>query len=787
MNFTRHVLKTASPEASNVDVEPAASTSSDDPSRDLMTNGSALVHLSVRARVDEAFAFDRRATRLLYLAENQLARTEAELAQFVDSGHGSPSREELVQAVDEATDELADAAAFRARCRDALSETLDGFTVDALSSRGRADGSSLSAAAAAVVAEATAIAATAEQTLAGEMHTGIIQAAKKAAEAVAAAAVTVARAAEASRLAREEADARAAADVADRAAATAVSVQDQADVLAAATAAAAAVRIAVERLLHADAAADADIGAATLEAELVAATARSQAGETAAAARIVASAVAADADAVAAVTSSAAAATKRDVLAAATVVRAEADAAARELALPKTAEPGESPAPVSDQQAVDAQRAASQAAATAAAAAQSARGARSAAASKAAATVAQAAAQTADAVQTRADELAAIAAARSAAVVEESLSPATSSNAQSDRADAAMRARAATAADAAAVAQAEQTAVAAALVARTVEATAEAIAARNSAEEVVIENHVRDTALAMQATTTATAVQLAATTREREAAVALATRAAAVAVERVREANRQLARASRHDRAVAVALQQAMLSDLPGVAGMTMAARYVTANEEHQVGGDWYDALLLPSGALTVMVGDVMGHDIAAAAMMGQLRNLLRALVWENRQGPAEVVGRLDSLLRDLKLKTLVTLILVNVEDATDGESVATVRWTNAGHPAPILIHADGTALVLEDDTDILLGVTPGAVRHDHEHSIPAGATLLLYTDGLIETRSESIDHGRQRLLDVARAHYRLEPGELLDAVRVDMIGDHPTDDVAMLAVRFGD
>ncbi len=744
---------------------------------------------TARQKVDKAFAFDRGATRLLYLAESRVVRAEADLAGFVDSAADPQRRRDLEHAVETATAELALSTDYRTRCREALDGALDGFgATETPVADVRVGGYSSSSAAAAVVAEATAIAAVAEEGLADEVHTGTIAAARIAEQAVADAAATVAEAAESSRRARQTADALAAADVAAEAAVTAAEVQVQADLLAAVTAAAA--QVAADQLPHSDSAASART-AARLATQVVA-TAQSRAAETAAAAHIVAAAVTADAAAVAIITSAAAASTEHDVRTAARAVQAVADVAARELAVITSARdtwqlgtPIVVPPPGDDTNAPrGAEYAAIGAATTTAAAAQQARAARASAAIKAAYLVAEAAARTADAVQTRAMELA-VAAAALATAAAETVSTSTPDAELDLVAEAALRARSAVIA--AAIAGVEQTTVAAARVARSVAAAAESVAARNAAAETVIEGRVRDTALAMEAMTANTAVQLAQATRQREAAIASATRASAAAEERLWDANHRLDTARQHDRAVALALQQAMHTELPQPAGLTLAGRYRTADAQDQVGGDWYDALLLPSGSVTLMVGDVVGHDIAAAAMMGQLRNILRTLVWERPEPASKVVARLDEVVRDLHLATLATLILVNVDAplADQPASVATLRWANAGHPAPILAHTDGTGLILDDATDVMLGVDPNIDRFDHAHPVPAGATLLLYTDGLIESRSQPHDRGRQRLLESVRAHHDLDLDELLDAVLADMIDGQPTDDIAVLAVRF--
>ncbi len=113
---------------------------------------------------------------------------------------------------------------------------------------------------------------------------------------------------------------------------------------------------------------------------------------------------------------------------------------------------------------------------------------------------------------------------------------------------------------------------------------------------------------------------------------------------------------------------------------------------------------------------------------MGQLRNVLRTLVWDRNESPGSVLSRLDCANRDLRIDTMATVVLVNIEPPTpsDPTSVATLRWSNAGHPAPVLIYADGTAVALDEAGDLLLGVRPNSVRHDHTRPVPPGATVFL-------------------------------------------------------------
>ncbi|MDQ2750801.1 MAG: SpoIIE family protein phosphatase [Actinomycetota bacterium] len=444
------------------------------------------------------------------------------------------------------------------------------------------------------------------------------------------------------------------------------------------------------------------------------------------------------------------------------------------------------PSVVAGRAAITAEHAAWGAAAKTADAAQSARLARAVAATQAADAVAATAARTVEAVQHHADELAcevASAAAVAAATVADSVLP--GGDAQAARAALQVGATVLSAA----LATSEETARTAIVVAQAVAEAAAAVAATTAQAAAAMENEVSDAADAVQAVTAATARRLANDTLERGAALALVASGEAAASQRWQEANQLLLQAGRRDRAIALALQEAMLTHLPESDQLQLAARYLTAAEQDQVGGDWYDALVLPDGSTTLVIGDVIGHDITAASVMGQLRNLLRALLWDRDEPLSAIVTRLDKIIRDLRIDTSATMVVLSVEQPSSPELAGTMelRWTNAGHPAPVLVRADGTVIALSDTTDVLLGVLPDTVRRDHSYLIEPGSTLLLYTDGLIETRHEGIDAGHARLLDALRNHHRLEPDALLDAVLADMVGDHPGDDVAVLAVRFQD
>jgi serine phosphatase RsbU (regulator of sigma subunit) len=240
---------------------------------------------------------------------------------------------------------------------------------------------------------------------------------------------------------------------------------------------------------------------------------------------------------------------------------------------------------------------------------------------------------------------------------------------------------------------------------------------------------------------------------------------------------------------VAVTLQNAMLTRLPQPDHLELVARYRPAAAREQVGGDWYDAVVMPDGATTVMVGDVVGHDIDAAAVMGQLRAMLRAFAWTHAEPPARNVERLDRAALDLELEAMATLVVARIEqtDEDAARGLRTLRWTTAGHPPPMLLHPDGTVVLLGEDSEIdpMLGAAPERDRHDQTAVLPAGSTLLLYTDGLVERRGENLDRGLERARAAVARHGDRSAPELLDSILDELVGDAPGDDVALLAVRF--
>jgi serine phosphatase RsbU (regulator of sigma subunit) len=190
-------------------------------------------------------------------------------------------------------------------------------------------------------------------------------------------------------------------------------------------------------------------------------------------------------------------------------------------------------------------------------------------------------------------------------------------------------------------------------------------------------------------------------------------------------------------------LQQALLTPLPATIGLRLSARYLPAHYGDLVGGDWYDAIALPGDRLALVIGDVSGHNLTAASAMSELRSMLRGFLIDRAETPSAVLERLDHANRALKANTIATVVLAYLEPRPDGGY--DVQWSNAGHPPPTVITADGHISLLPG-TDPLLGARNRRSRSTHRYHLLPGATLLLHTDGLVETRDATIDDGITRL-----------------------------------------
>jgi PAS domain S-box-containing protein len=241
------------------------------------------------------------------------------------------------------------------------------------------------------------------------------------------------------------------------------------------------------------------------------------------------------------------------------------------------------------------------------------------------------------------------------------------------------------------------------------------------------------------------------------------------------------ARAFQQEHQIAENLQRAMLPvTVPIVPGIDIAVRYLAATDGASVGGDWYDVIAFDDEEIGLVVGDVVGHDLAASATMGQLRSALLAYACEAHEQPSEALTRLDRVFATLGL-TYATCVFC-VLDRTR----TTLRWSNAGHPPPLLVR-DGRASFLAEGSGVLLGVTRGADLNEASTVLQAGDYVVLYTDGLVERRGESLDDGLDRLARVA-SHLRVHDADgLCDGLLAELLpaSTARADDVAILVVRI--
>jgi serine phosphatase RsbU (regulator of sigma subunit) len=227
---------------------------------------------------------------------------------------------------------------------------------------------------------------------------------------------------------------------------------------------------------------------------------------------------------------------------------------------------------------------------------------------------------------------------------------------------------------------------------------------------------------------------------------------------------------------VAVTLQRAVLG--PTVLPAGFAVHYEPASGTLEVGGDWYDVVDLPGGGYGVVVGDVVGRGLDAAAVMGQLRSAGRALLLESRS-PAHVLSALDRFAALVPGAAVSTVFCAVVDP-----EAATLRYSSAGHPPAIVVDADGRSRFLEDAGSLPLTVVDDLQRPESDVVLSPGSTLLLYTDGLVERRDQVIDDGMARAVDVLTEGRGLHPDELANLLTDRLLADAPDDDVAFLLYR---
>ena len=240
------------------------------------------------------------------------------------------------------------------------------------------------------------------------------------------------------------------------------------------------------------------------------------------------------------------------------------------------------------------------------------------------------------------------------------------------------------------------------------------------------------------------------------------------------------ARSFESERTIAETLQRSVLPvSLPRIPSVQLAARYLPGTEEVDVGGDWFDAILLPTGRLGLAVGDVVGKGVQAAATMAQLRNALRAFALDQMK-PSSTLSRLNRLTEELSESAFATVLYAVLDPET-----GVCRFTSAGHPPPLVVLPDGRASYVEGGRGLPLGTGTNVRYRQETLTLPVGSTLVFYTDGLVERRTEPIDAGLERL----RRAVEEAPGDperFVEHVLETVVGSGGRrDDIAVLAVRL--
>lgn len=232
-------------------------------------------------------------------------------------------------------------------------------------------------------------------------------------------------------------------------------------------------------------------------------------------------------------------------------------------------------------------------------------------------------------------------------------------------------------------------------------------------------------------------------------------------------------------RNVSAALQTSLLPPLPILSGLTLAARYVPAGQGIEVGGDWYDAFVLPTGPAALVIGDATGHDADAATRMAELRHLLRGAAVDRGRSPAATLSQLDQVTAHLGSDASATCLYAQLQPIVGGTGWR-LTWSSAGHLPPVLLR-DGRAETLDTEPDLMLGVDPTTTRQDHTRDLLVGDLLLLFTDGLVEDRRQALDARLDLLGQLLVRNAGIDPEALADLLINEMASQD--DDVAVLLV----
>jgi anti-sigma regulatory factor (Ser/Thr protein kinase) len=233
-------------------------------------------------------------------------------------------------------------------------------------------------------------------------------------------------------------------------------------------------------------------------------------------------------------------------------------------------------------------------------------------------------------------------------------------------------------------------------------------------------------------------------------------------------------------RSVTEIMQRTLLPDaLPQIPGIRLSAKYLPAGSGVKIGGDWYDVFQLPGGRLAFVIGDVVGRGVLAASVMAEIRIALRAYLVQGHDLPA-VVSLLNELLVSMGRNRSATLSILQLDPEAEQLEVLT-----AGHLPPLLVDPAGHAILLEQPHGLPVGLSTGQQYNAYGYPFPTGSRLLLYTDGLIERRGESIDEGFLRLKAAALRAAQASDSSYADRVYRTLLDDTPLhDDVALLAIE---
>lgn len=230
------------------------------------------------------------------------------------------------------------------------------------------------------------------------------------------------------------------------------------------------------------------------------------------------------------------------------------------------------------------------------------------------------------------------------------------------------------------------------------------------------------------------------------------------------------------ERSVAETLQRSLLREkLPDVAGLSIAARYEPGSTEARVGGDWYDAVPLRDGRVAIVIGDVVGQGIRAAARMAHLQSAVRAYALEGLR-PALILERMNAFVYELESAGTATLMIAIIDPDSETTTLA-----SAGHPPPLIIEADGETGFAEGPPGTPLGAFGLPSYEESIVATPAGSTIVMYTDGLVERPDQTLDVGLARL-DQAVVGLPADPEQACHRLLDELIGDGaPRDDVALI------